>query len=188
MNENFKSYAEQVLLLLMTLLRVENEENGVLCMKIVTGLHRTYKNALDEHVRPFLDLVVEMYKNMPQVVKETFDGHASAVPSMLNVSTVSKGTLFLLIGERFLIQLQPINLSFQSPKPMSPSLATEIGVDLPAKTLPKSLYSFKVLTECPIIVVLLFSTHKQSVSDNLPVFVPLIIEVSCLRTLFKKEY
>ncbi|KAK9475364.1 uncharacterized protein V1510DRAFT_427714 [Dipodascopsis tothii] len=168
MNEHYKPYAVQVLLLLMGLLRIENEENGVLCMKIVTGLHRQYKNALDEHVRPFLDLVVEMYKNMPQVVRETFDAHSSAVPSMLNVST-------------------PGNLSFQSPRPMSPSLPAEIGSETPARALPKSLYSFKVLTECPIIVVLLFSTHKQSVSENLPIFVPLIIEMLSLQAAPQAE-
>lgn len=70
---------------------------------------------------------------------------------------------------------------------MSPSMSTEIGGDSqPAKTLPKSLFSFRVLTECPIIVVLLFSTHKQSVNDNLPVFVPLIVEV-CIFVLMQRE-
>ncbi|KAK9238263.1 hypothetical protein V1525DRAFT_117414 [Lipomyces kononenkoae] len=169
MNEPFRQYAVQVMQLLMSLLRIENEENGVLCMKIITGLHRTYKATLGDHVQPFLDLVVEVYKNMPAVVKETFEPHSSSMSQTLtNVST-------------------PGNLSFQSPRPMSPSLPSDIGGDAPAKTLPKSMFSFRVLTECPIIVVLLFSTHKQSVNDNLPVFVPLIIEMLSLQAAPQAE-
>ncbi|KAK9457474.1 hypothetical protein V1511DRAFT_170812 [Dipodascopsis uninucleata] len=170
MNEHFRQYAPQVMRLLMSLLRTGNEESGVLCMKTITGLHRSYKNSLDDQVQPFLDLVVEIYRNMGIVVKETFENHPStstpsstpSVPSNFNVST-------------------PGTLSFQSPRPMSPSMSTDIGNDAPAKTLPKSLFSFRVLTECPIIVVLLFSTHKQSVNENLPVFVPLIIEMLSLQ-------
>lgn len=90
MSESFKPYAIQIMHLLMSLLRIENEENGVLCMKIITILHRSFKTALDDQVQPFLDLVVEMYKNMPGVVKETFDTHGSqASTSLANVSTVS---------------------------------------------------------------------------------------------------
>lgn len=45
------------------------------------------------------------------------------------------------------------------------------------KVLAKSLQSFKVLTECPIIVVLLFQSHRKFANDNIAKFVPLIIEV-----------
>jgi hypothetical protein len=50
--------------------------------------------------------------------------------------------------------------------------------ETPSKMLAKSLYSFKVLTECPIIVVLLFQSHRKFASDNIVKFVPLIIDVS----------
>ncbi|KAK9477125.1 hypothetical protein V1514DRAFT_353659 [Lipomyces japonicus] len=169
MNEHLRSYAIQLMQLLMTLLRTENEENGVLCMKIITGLHRSYKTVLSAQVQPFLDLVIEMYKNMPVVVKETFDLHSTSVPQQ----NLSVGT--------------PGNHTFQSPRPMSPSLATDIGGEAPAKTLPRGLFSFRVLTECPIIVVLLFSTHKQSVNDNLSTFVPLIIEMLSLQAVPQAE-
>jgi len=65
-------------------------------------------------------------------------------------------------------------LAFTSPRPVSP--ASELS-DQPSKILAKSLFSFKVLTECPIIVVLLFQTHRQFVNPNIATFVPLIIQV-----------
>jgi transformation/transcription domain-associated protein len=49
--------------------------------------------------------------------------------------------------------------------------------DAPSKILPKSMFSFKVLTECPIIVVLLFQSYRRSAADNIMKFVPLIFQV-----------
>lgn len=45
------------------------------------------------------------------------------------------------------------------------------------KPIPRSLDSFKVLTECPIIIALLFQLHKKYVGVNVPALVPLIVKV-----------
>ena len=60
---------------------------------------------------------------------------------------------------------------------MSP--AADIGqeTNMPTKVLAKSLYSFKVLAECPIIVVLLFQSHRRFATENIFKFVPVIVEV-----------
>lgn len=137
----------------MNLLRTDNEENGVICMKILTNLHRTFKNHIEDQVEPFLEFVIELYKNIPQVVKETFS--LNAVPSAGNT---------------------PI-ASFQSPRPLSPSIGADFVNETSNKPLQKCLYSFKVLTECPIIVVLLYSTHVDLVKKSLSQFLPCITEV-----------
>lgn len=49
--------------------------------------------------------------------------------------------------------------------------------DAPAKVLAKSMYSFKVLTECPIIVVLLFQSYRRFATENIMKFIPLIFQV-----------
>lgn len=41
-------------------------------------------------------------------------------------------------------------------------------------TLVKGMQSFKVLAECPIIVVSLFQAHRGCVHKNVKLFVPLI--------------
>lgn len=153
-NEVLKPYAIDILKTVMSLLKVENEENGVICMKILTGLHRSYKAMLFEQVQPFLDLVVEIYKNIPQVVNDLFN--------QTNTST----------------NATPVT-NFQSPKPLSP--LTGGDGEPSARPLQKSMFSFKVLTECPIIIVLLYSTHKQLVTTSLPVFIPHIINMLSLQ-------
>ncbi|KAK3822766.1 MAG: hypothetical protein J3Q66DRAFT_279230 [Benniella sp.] len=71
-----------------------------------------------------------------------------------------------------------------SPRPVSP--ASEL-TDQPSKVLAKSLFSFKVLTECPIIVVLLFQTHRQFVNPNIATFIPLIIQTLGLQATQQAE-
>lgn len=58
---------------------------------------------------------------------------------------------------------------------MSPAADTP---EAPSKVLPKGMFSFKVLTECPIIVVLLFQSHRRYAGENIMRFVPLIFQVS----------
>lgn len=47
----------------------------------------------------------------------------------------------------------------------------------PNNKLAKSMYSFKILKECPIIIVLLFQLHKKIFKNNVDSFIPLVIEV-----------
>lgn len=137
----------------MKLLRTDNEDNGVFCMKILTSFHRAYKTHIQDQVEPFLDLVIEIYRNIPQVVRETFT--INAVQSSGNTPVTT----------------------FHSPRPLSPSMGGDFSNEHNSKPLQRCLYSFKVLTECPIIVVLLYSTHKQVVRTSLTAFIPHIIEM-----------
>ncbi|KAG0235555.1 hypothetical protein B0O80DRAFT_498171 [Mortierella sp. GBAus27b] len=160
-NDSFRQYAPDLLKLLMHLLRVENEDNAVICLKTIIDLHRSYKQILESQVQPFIDIVQEMYRNMEQTVKDNFDnpgtplGQTPGGPSALT-----------------------------SPRPVSP--ASELS-DQPSKVLAKSLFSFKVLTECPIIVVLLFQTHRQFVNPNIATFIPLIIQTLGLQASQQAE-
>jgi len=42
------------------------------------------------------------------------------------------------------------------------------------------MYSFKILKECPIIIVLLFQLHKKIFKNNVDSFMPLVIEVNIM--------
>ncbi|KAI9486745.1 MAG: hypothetical protein EXX96DRAFT_53394 [Benjaminiella poitrasii] len=152
--EILKEYVPDLCKMLMHLLRVENEDNGVVCVKIITDLHRTYRHLLEDQVQPFLDIVQEIFKNMEQTVKDVFDAPCTPIGS------ATPG-------------LNP--LLSNSPRPNSPP-ATELP-ETPPKPLPKSMFSFKVLTECPIITVLLFQTHRRYATENIIKFVPLIFQI-----------
>ena len=58
---------------LLDLLRNDNEENALVALKVTSDLHRTYKHDLESHVQPFLDIVIQMYRNMKQTMLDTFE-------------------------------------------------------------------------------------------------------------------
>lgn len=73
MNESFEPFAEEIMDVLIAILTEENEDNGVLCMKIITSLHKSYKSKLSEKVKPFVDIINQIYDNMPKTVEDTFN-------------------------------------------------------------------------------------------------------------------
>ncbi|KAI8925789.1 hypothetical protein BC831DRAFT_256646 [Entophlyctis helioformis] len=146
-NDALKSYAQDLMKVLMSVLRTDNEENAVICLKIIVDLHKNYKTIVEDYVQPFLDTVQEMYQNMEKAVADAFgDDGALDAGSLVDLSGSAVG------GE-----------------PQS------------KKALPLSLFSFKVLTECPIIIALLFQIHRKFVPTNVPLFVPLIVKVLLLQ-------
>ena len=83
--DSLRPYARELLQTVMKLLRIENEDNAVICLKIIIDLHRNYKSMLEEQVPPFLNIVMDMYRNMEQTVRDSFDVVAST-PSGSTVS------------------------------------------------------------------------------------------------------
>ncbi|KAL4978883.1 hypothetical protein BDW66DRAFT_148736 [Aspergillus desertorum] len=166
MSPDVEPYAADMVDLLMDLVRIENEENAVLCMKTIMDLERNQAKATAQQVQPFLELIQEMFQTMEQVVRDTFDTPSQATPSgMPSTPGASAPT-------------------FQSPRPSSPAASVpDIGSDQQTSNniLLKGMHSFKVLAECPIIVVSIFQTHRTSVSANVKLFVPLIKSILLLQ-------
>jgi transformation/transcription domain-associated protein len=67
--------------MLMNLIRIENEDNAVVCAKIIIDLHRAFRNVLEDQVQPFLDIVLDIFKNMEQTVKDLFDAPSTPIGS-----------------------------------------------------------------------------------------------------------
>lgn len=158
-------YAADMVDLLMDLVRIENEENAVLCMKTIMDLERNQATATAARVQPFLELIQEMFQTMEQVVRDTFDTPSQATPS--GMPSTPSATV----------------QNFQSPRPSSPATSvSDLGPDQQSSNvLLKGMQSFKVLAECPIIVVSIFQTHRNSVSANVKLFVPLIKSILLLQ-------
>jgi len=162
--EVLEPYAADIFDLLMGLVKVENEDNAVLCMKTLMSFERHQTKATEKKVQPFLDLIQEMFETMEQAVKDTFDsptqGGTAGIPSTPGNSQ-----------------------NFQSPRPGSPSASvSDLGMEQQStRPLLKGMQSFKVLAECPIIVVSIFQAHRNCVYKNVKLFVPLIKGVLLLQ-------
>ncbi|KAI0120020.1 FAT domain-containing protein [Nemania sp. FL0031] len=165
--EPFEQYAKEVVDLLMTLVRNDNEENATLCVKIISDIMRHQPKVLQDKVQAFLNLIQELFEQMEKVVKEQLDSTALPINATGPPSTPGS-----------------TQTNFQSPRPGSPvAPMTDLGQDLQQQSRPllKGMQSFKVLSECPIIVVSVFQTYRNIIQQNVKLFVPLIKSVLCLQ-------
>lgn len=71
-SEPFRQYEAKVLELMIKLLKVENEDNALLCIKIMIDGFRSHKDQAEPFVEPFLELVKQMYANLKGVVEKEF--------------------------------------------------------------------------------------------------------------------
>ncbi|KAJ8604233.1 hypothetical protein MRB53_041885 [Persea americana] len=149
--ESLKPHINSLLTAILDLLQNDNEDNGCICLKIFIDLHKAYKTFIESFVQPFLDIVLKIYQSMPQTLRAAFDAEAPT-------------------GDQ---QHSTIREESSSP--------SEFDARSDNRILAKSSHSFKVLTECPIIIVLLFSTYRQIVQPNLVLFTPAIIDMLALQ-------
>jgi transformation/transcription domain-associated protein len=70
--EALKSFAPDIMAILMDILRLDNEENAAVALKVIVDLHKNFKSLVEEFVQPFFDFVKEAYKNMERAVDEAF--------------------------------------------------------------------------------------------------------------------
>ncbi|EJU06480.1 hypothetical protein DACRYDRAFT_19621 [Dacryopinax primogenitus] len=141
-NDAFMQYANEVMQLLIKLLRVDNEDIGTACIKLVIDITRMYKLTIETNMGEFLKVVHEMYRNGAVIVNEIF-------------------------GE---------------PKQPCPHFPRD---DL--KTIPRSIYSFKVLVECPIAVVIALQTFfKNGMNEVAREYLPDVINFMAVQAAPQK--
>ncbi|KAK0652035.1 hypothetical protein B0T16DRAFT_489957 [Cercophora newfieldiana] len=166
--EPFEPYAEEVVDLLMQLVRTDNEDNAVICVKVISDIMRHQHKVLGGKVQLFLSLIHELFDQLERVVREQLDSTSSSGVPGAPSTPGSTQTSFL-----------PHQ---QSPRPGSPvaSGAPDFSADAGQQSnrpLLKGMQSFKVLSECPIIVVSIFQVYRSTVPQNVKLFVPLIKSV-----------
>jgi len=146
---------------LMGLIKIENEDNDIIVVKTIMDFLRHNNKVHREKVTVFLDIIVEMFQMMSGTVDETFD----------HPSTAHSNT--------------PGNQFSQSPRPSSPvsTVSTELGNETQQnRKLLKGMQSFKVVAECPIIVISLVSNIDRAVTQTyVKKFVPLLKELLILQ-------
>jgi transformation/transcription domain-associated protein len=153
--------------LLLTLLRTENEDNAILCMKVIIDLHRTYSRPppasqnsdqpdqtfakIAASVDEFLETVAELFRGMGPVVEDTFSTKGGA-------------------GEKDM----PSPAAAAAPPAIEPDGAAGGA----AVVYAPAMKSFKLLQDCPAAIVFIFQTYRQLVDKAITIFVPLVFDVS----------
>lgn len=158
----------------MNLVRNDNEENAVLCVKITSDILKHLPKALTSKFQPFLNLIRDIFQETENVVREQLD-NSSLSAGAAHGAPSTPGSL---------------QTNFQSPRPGSPvASVNDLGPDPQQQNrmLAGGMRSFKVLAECPIIVVSIFHVSKQLVAHNVKLFVPPITGVLMLQASAQKQ-
>ena len=71
-NETLRPYVTELLNLSMHVLNNDNEENSLICLRIIFDLHKNYRPTLDAFAQPFLSFVRKLYHNFKDMVQANF--------------------------------------------------------------------------------------------------------------------
>lgn len=158
MNQTLEPYVESLMGVLLTSLPNENEDNGVLCMKLLTSLFKSFKSMLQNQVEQFIQIIIQIYKNTPESVRRAFDEDGE---TMFDDDEMKD-------DEQLLSVEADTDESDLNGRPK---------LEDAGKASKSTLYSFKVLSECPITMVTLYSSYKQLTGTSLPQFTPLVMDL-----------
>ena len=137
-NEHLRPHDKTVLGIATAALKVENEENALVCLRVIFDLHRNFRPSLEFEVEPFLQFVRDVYENVEATVTSTFESTDASKKKDAN---------------------------------KEPPLPCSI----------KSIASFKVQTECPLIVMLLFQLYARLIPANVTTLLPLMVKTIGLK-------
>lgn len=163
-NEYLRPYVKQILSLMLKLLETENEENILVCLRIIIELHKQYRPTFNPEIQHFLQFVKSIYSELPKNLPKIFEPRPP-----IRVKDLSEINIDALLKETFTIT------AIQSEKKAAD------GTVVTYNLIPKAVLSLKVLQELPIIVVLMYQIYKQNVHQDVSDFIPLIMTTITLQ-------
>ncbi len=96
---------------MLQLIRLDNEENGVLCCKIVIDLVRNHRSFTEETLKQFLSVLSESFNNVPLLVEETLSEDSPildpnvVLPSIRSFKVLSELAMITIHLVQFMRQL-----------------------------------------------------------------------------------
>ena len=146
-SEVLRPFVQDLLKVAMQVLTTDNEENGLICIRIIFDLLRNFRPTLENEVQPFLDFVCKIYQVFRFTVSHFFD----------NVKMEE-------------VKVKPVETSASSDQSsLTPVAPVGNG------QLNPSTRSFKIITESPLVVMFLFQLYSRLVQTNIPHLLPLMV-------------
>ncbi|XP_052826902.1 transformation/transcription domain-associated protein [Octopus bimaculoides] len=163
-NEYLKRYIPQILPLMFKLLKVENEENVLVCLRIIMELHRQYRPQMNEEIQGFLQFVKKIYANLPNYLHKIFEPR-----QQIKVKDITEVNVDVYLQEIFTVT------TIMTDKKNADNQSVSYNI------IPRAVLSLKVLAELPIIVVLMYQIYKPSVDYDVSELIPLIMNTITLQ-------
>ena len=163
-NEHLRLYVKQTLNLMFKLLERENEDNVLICLRIIIELHKQYRPQYSSEIQTFLQFVKGIYRDLPNHLSKIFEPK-----SQIKVKELSELSIENVLAETFTATV------------VLTETRTPDGNNISYNLIPKGVLSLKVLQELPIIVVLMYQLYKHSVHQDVAEFIPLIMTTITLQ-------
>ncbi|XP_049825027.1 transcription-associated protein 1 isoform X2 [Aethina tumida] len=169
-NEQLRPYVKPILLLMLKLLEIDNEENVLVCLKIIIELHKQYRPQFSVEIQRFLRFVKTIYSELPNHMDKIFEPRPPIKVKDLNELNIEE-----LLKETFTMTT------------IQTEVKNDEGNAIAYYLIPKAVLSLKVLQELPIIVVLMYQLYKQSVHQDVSDFIPLIMNTITLQPTLEQR-
>ena len=175
-NDSLKPHARDILVLMFKLLEYENEENVLVCLRIIIELHKQFRPQHSLEITHFLQFVKSIYKELPNHLSKIFEPRQPIKVKDLNDLNVEA-----LLGETFTTTTITIDKKGGATGGTTTNTAGDSTAHQTYNLIPKAVLSLKVLQELPIIVVLMYQLYKQFVHSEVAEFIPLIMNTITLQ-------
>ncbi|CAN8229179.1 unnamed protein product [Cochlearia groenlandica] len=183
-SEVLRPFVQDLLKVAMQVLTCDNEDNGLICIRIIFDLLRNFRPTLENEVQPFLNFVCKIYQNFRLTVSHFFENVRKEEVKPVEIAATSDQSLSLTAHFRN-GQLNPSTRSFK--------IITESPVIV---MFLFQLYSRLVHTNIPTLLPLMVTAISipgpEKVSSNMkPLFIELkgaqVKTVSFLTYLLKSS-
>lgn len=182
LNEYLKPHASHLVAVTMNVLTRDYEENAITASRILFELYKTYRNLPADYVQPYLDFVILVYRSLPASVASNFSKQSLLLTDQNSAEDPMD------IDKPQETDADPPAQAKEAPKETTPDVRTAETADTkPAPTAStvamslKSTASFRVLTECPLVVMLMFQLYPKFMKLNIPVLIKNMMEALALK-------
>lgn len=193
-NEILRPHAPHLVAVALDILNRDYEENALLASRIIFDLYKAYRSLPQDYVQPYLDFVQNSYRTLPTSVQRNFvfTALAAGPPSDLQPKGSSTLDLAALEGKDAGTDVSTPGKGPSTPAGSTTAATSSSGTmtspstaKIPASPVarlsPRSNSSFRVLTECPLIVMLMFQLYPKFLRNNIPLLIKDMMEALALR-------
>ena len=97
-NDTLRPYVKQILSLMLKLLETENEENVLVCLRIIIELHKQFRPTFNTEIQHFLQFVKTIYRELPNHLNKIFEPRPG-----LRVKDLSEINIEALLTETYTV-------------------------------------------------------------------------------------
>lgn len=159
-SEQRSEFVKKILLIFYSLIEKENEENVVICLKIITDYHRLLKSLITTESQQFFAFIKKVYSDLPKNISIVFTHKAVHKLAELNEQLLER-----ILNETY----------------SSVQINTEKTPNQTFTIIPRGVMSLKVLAECPLTTVMIYNYNKDILNQEIVDIIPLVATVVALQ-------